>query len=98
MCIQKGKRMMNGGACGVRMLGILLANGTVQGAVATWRLREQLLTSPPGRYRSLYRTIRQQNPKHPHSKGCRIILVVAFISQRPSLLWKLCFLAFSVFS
>jgi len=28
--------------------------GTVQGAVATWRLREQPLPEAPGRYRSLY--------------------------------------------
>src|SRR5262245_53343016 len=48
---------------------ILLANGTVQGAVATWRLREQLLTSPPGRYRSLYRTIRQQNRPRGQAHG-----------------------------
>ncbi len=31
------------------------ANGTVQGAVATWCLREQLLTSTPCRYRVPYR-------------------------------------------
>jgi hypothetical protein len=41
---------------GLQLRVIPLANGTVQGAVATWRLREQLLPSPPGRYRSLYRT------------------------------------------
>jgi hypothetical protein len=76
-------------AFGVRGLGIPLANGTVQGAVATWRLPGQLLTSPPGRYRSLYRTGLPNSPAV--SLGTALVVISGFY-RLPGQEARVCFL------
>src|SRR5215510_12763379 len=54
----------------------------VQGAVATWRLREWLLPEAPGRYRSLYRTAAVPYTHLQTAIWLRRVLIHAPLQQR----------------